>query len=835
MITKNLNISAGLVNSTMGTVRGYKLEGNQITKIYIKLNKEEKCLSLLEKSGDFQGCYPLEKAFAVDIKEVKGVSKIIRREQFPLRLAFANTIHKVQGLTLTKVAVHMSKTFMPNMAYVAFSRCVSLEGLTIYDFNPEQIKCSKNNIGFLNNVFRNKDFFLDLPLPMTMTPIINQNDKDLKIFYQNVQNLGTNLNYIQKNASFRQCDFGCLSEIHNYQIGGNSNLLFPEFNYKFFDSKNKLHHGLLFLVRKTFNLQFKILEFYDEIKIIESLSLVVENFGKRIFICFLYISPQNISDSFQIIAKEFHILMQKASEYDECIFVGDFNENFYAKTKRINKIFERENYKNYQHQVSHMMASCLDQWYHRGNLKNTVFLHDNFYSDHRIIIAILTLIEKDSENYINESSMMIESETNNEKIFPFQNSGVTQDMIELNINSIDTFTPIKIGSIEESIDTNMIDEEELFQEKLTKLKKETLQQSVFPVCYVIDPLPLPNLGNSCYINSLLQILTAIPDFNDYINNYEWCNNNRNEVSFYPVHQGFLNYLHHGLPSHLPLVSVIKATLPEFNNTYQHDVHVFFTALATLIINEYSQNKMFDSFLETTTQSNSKNNDYAALSSCFHLQNAFDRLSFFREHYGVIETHRKCSNCGFDSYFYQYSETIDLKIPITRKNVSLYDCFQHTFRPDNDEFAEKLCSNCNQNKKHKILNNIYCWGKIIIFLIKRFVYDTAKRRSKKIRTLLKPDIRIKSKNFFTKSFNPTLYKREDLNPHMNINCTTDSFKYYKLIGCINHEGHLVNSGHYTATVWKNNYWYLCNDTPISIEKIDATQISKNGYMLIYRLE
>ena len=233
--------------------------------------------------------------------------------------------------------------------------------------------------------------------------------------------------------------------------------------------------------------------------------------------------------------------------------------------------------------------------------------------------------------------------------------------------------------------------------------------------------------------------------------------------------------------------------------------------------------------------NSKNNDYAALSSCFHLQNAFDRLSFFREHYGVIETHRKCSNCGFDSYFYQYSETIDLKIPITRKNVSLYDCFQHTFRPDNDEFAEKLCSNCNQNMKHKILNNIYCWGKIIIFLIKRFVYDTAKRRSKKIRTLLKPDIRIKSKNFFTKSFNPTLYKREDLNPHMNINCTTDSFKYYKLIGCINHEGHLVNSGHYTATVWKNNYWYLCNDTPISIEKIDATQISKNGYMLIYKLE
>ncbi len=66
----------------------------------------------------------IRKKFALDIKEIKGVSKIIRREQFHLRLAFANTIHKVQGLTLSKVAVHLKKRFMPNMAYVEFSRCI---------------------------------------------------------------------------------------------------------------------------------------------------------------------------------------------------------------------------------------------------------------------------------------------------------------------------------------------------------------------------------------------------------------------------------------------------------------------------------------------------------------------------------------------------------------------------------------------------------------------------------------------------------------------------------------------------------------------------------------
>lgn len=52
---------------------------------------------------------------------------------FPLRLAYASTVHKTQGLTLDRVQIDLNQNFMSSfaMVYVAISRCKSAQGLRI--------------------------------------------------------------------------------------------------------------------------------------------------------------------------------------------------------------------------------------------------------------------------------------------------------------------------------------------------------------------------------------------------------------------------------------------------------------------------------------------------------------------------------------------------------------------------------------------------------------------------------------------------------------------------------------------------------------------------------
>jgi hypothetical protein len=66
--------------------------------------------------------------------------------QYPLRLAWAITIHKSQGLTFEKLMIDAASAFSSGQVYVALSRCTSLEGIVLLSKIPSSAIMSNMNV-----------------------------------------------------------------------------------------------------------------------------------------------------------------------------------------------------------------------------------------------------------------------------------------------------------------------------------------------------------------------------------------------------------------------------------------------------------------------------------------------------------------------------------------------------------------------------------------------------------------------------------------------------------------------------------------------------------------
>ena len=131
MLLRNLDVSDGLVNGVVGRVQEFKKTNNRVTAVLIKFDNEK----VGKKRKLDNGAVPIE------VSEETLKSGIVRR-QFPLKLAWACTVHKVQGLTVSEIVYDMQKTKSSGQAYVALSRATSLNGLYIKNFDPKLIHCS---------------------------------------------------------------------------------------------------------------------------------------------------------------------------------------------------------------------------------------------------------------------------------------------------------------------------------------------------------------------------------------------------------------------------------------------------------------------------------------------------------------------------------------------------------------------------------------------------------------------------------------------------------------------------------------------------------------------
>jgi len=142
--------------------------------------------------------------------------------QIPLRLAWAITIHKSQGMSLDNAEIDLSRTFSYGMGYVALSRVRTLSGIKLIGFNRESLKVDPEVLEFdqelKNESFQNellfkklkketqdkleKDFILKMGGTLKIIPI--EKDKNGKIKNTKIPTILITKELLEDNKSIKE-------------------------------------------------------------------------------------------------------------------------------------------------------------------------------------------------------------------------------------------------------------------------------------------------------------------------------------------------------------------------------------------------------------------------------------------------------------------------------------------------------------------------------------------------------------------------------------------------------------------------------------------------------
>ena len=188
MLTVNVNVSDGLVNGARGEIVHIVTGASRkVNKIIVKFDDPNVGLQAIRSSqyrNRYSNAVPLSKVEVKFYARGRRGSEITHY-QFPLTLAWATTIHKVQGLTLNEIVVDMDGTsrFSLGQAYVAFSRVKTLAGLYIVKFNASGIKKSEK---VHEEMTRLKDNLLNASTGLKCSDLVNN---ALTISFLNVRSI----------------------------------------------------------------------------------------------------------------------------------------------------------------------------------------------------------------------------------------------------------------------------------------------------------------------------------------------------------------------------------------------------------------------------------------------------------------------------------------------------------------------------------------------------------------------------------------------------------------------------------------------------------------------
>jgi hypothetical protein len=127
MLVKNLSDS--LVNRLRGIVTDLNEDS-----VDVKFKTDLKSFTANLKSSSFTVYDPVDKVI------------LAKRTQLPLKIAFAITIHKSQGLSIEHVVVNCENCSQPGQLGVAVGRATNLEGLQVKNFRKSLCKTHPHSV-----------------------------------------------------------------------------------------------------------------------------------------------------------------------------------------------------------------------------------------------------------------------------------------------------------------------------------------------------------------------------------------------------------------------------------------------------------------------------------------------------------------------------------------------------------------------------------------------------------------------------------------------------------------------------------------------------------------
>ena len=328
---------------------------------------------------------------------------------------------------------------------------------------------------------------------------------------------------------------------------------------------------------------------------------------------------------------------------------------------------------------------------------------------------------------------------------------------------------------------------------------------------------LTNLGNTCFLNSCLQILKYTHELNDILQKKTPSSKHPDSIMHKEWNElNALLWSNNGVVSPNKFVHHVQqlATVKQremFTGWAQNDMPEFLLFMVECFHNSIARKiKMRIKGTQRTAIDKRAVTCYEMLQTTYEKEYSEVMDLFYAVYVSELSSGSKIHTIKPELFF-----ICDLPIPIptTPTQVTLYDCFDQFVLPE-QLTGDNAWYNETEKRTEDVEKRITFWNlpKILVITLKRF----CPYGQHKINTLIDAPLHNLNLSKYVSGYNPQRY-------------------VYDLYGICNHHGG-VHGGHYTATVKdQDGTWTHYNDTHYQVVQDTSTLITPHAYCLFYRIQ